>query len=189
MTALNKHAHQTENERMAQSLAERNGEPVEGLRQRISELEEIATDYGMKFQKAQDALKHQTLLHQSQMKAAENNLIDSECHVAELEESLRDKQALLEALDNSLCELLPGTQYMDPPDGGSVTPLEQVRRMVADYRGRIEELEARELVVKQFDDFQIVHYGATEDYAKGYIDCQNNYNKALAAAGIGVKGE
>ncbi|MEY7429149.1 hypothetical protein AB9D31_23065, partial [Citrobacter freundii] len=121
---------------MAQSLAERNGEPVEGLRQRISELEEIATDYGMKFQKAQDALKHQSLLHKSQMEAAENNLIDSECHVAELEEALRDKQALLEALDNALCELLPGTQYMDPPDGGSVTPLEQVRRMVAEYRER-----------------------------------------------------
>ncbi|HHT4937417.1 TPA: ead/Ea22-like family protein [Citrobacter freundii] len=48
---------------------------------------------------------------------------------------------------------------------------------------------SREVAVKQFDDFQIVHYGATEDYAKGYIDCQNNYNKALAAAGIGVKGE
>ncbi|EDW3840788.1 hypothetical protein KAM22_002528 [Salmonella enterica subsp. enterica serovar Matopeni] len=54
---------------------------------------------------------------------------------------------------------------------------------------RIAELEARKVAVKQFDDFQIVHYGATEDYAKGYIDCQNNYNKALAAAGIGVKGE
>ena len=126
MKALNKQAHQTENERMAQSLAERNGEPVEGLRQRISELEEIATDYGMKFQKAQDALKHQSILHKSQMEAAEK---------------------------------------------------------------RIAELEAREVAVKQFDDFQIVHYGATEDYAKGYIDCQNNYNKALAAAGIGVKGE
>ncbi len=77
-----------------------------------------------------------------ELEAAENNLIDSECHVAELEEALRDKQALLEALDNSLCEILPGTQYMDPPDGGSVTPLEQVRRMVADYRERIAELEA-----------------------------------------------
>ena len=54
---------------------------------------------------------------------------------------------------------------------------------------RIAELEAREVAVKQFDDFQIVHYGGSEDYAKGYIDRQNNYNKALAAAGIGVKGE
>lgn len=79
-----------------------------------------------------------------ELKSSENNLIDSECHVAELEEALRDKQALLEALDNSLRELLTGTQYMDPPDGGSATPLEQVRRMVADYRNRIAELEARE---------------------------------------------
>lgn len=53
---------------------------------------------------------------------------------------------------------------------------------------RIAELEARTVVVKQFDDFQIVHYGATEDYAKGYIDCQSNYNKAIYAAGIKVKG-
>ncbi|MGQ0331946.1 hypothetical protein ACT3N0_23335 [Citrobacter portucalensis] len=56
-------------------------------------------------------------------------------------------------------------------------------------RQRIAELEERTVVVKQFDDFQIVHYGGSEDYAKGYIDCQNNYNKALTAAGIGVKGE
>lgn len=56
-------------------------------------------------------------------------------------------------------------------------------------RQRIAELEARTVVVKQFDDFQIVHYGATEDYAKGYIDCQSNYNKAIYAAGIKVKGE
>ena len=58
-----------------------------------------------------------------------------------------------------------------------------------ELKRRIAELEARTVVVKQFDDFQIVHYGGSEDYAKGYIDCQNNYNKALAAAGIGVKGE
>lgn len=53
---------------------------------------------------------------------------------------------------------------------------------------RIAEMQALASGVKQFSEFQICHYGATEDYAKGYIDCQNNYNKALAAAGIGVKG-
>lgn len=31
-----------------------------------------------------------------------------------------------------LCALLPGTYYMDPPDGGSVTVLEQVERMAED---------------------------------------------------------
>ncbi|MCU2521152.1 ead/Ea22-like family protein [Enterobacter hormaechei subsp. steigerwaltii] len=52
---------------------------------------------------------------------------------------------------------------------------------------RIAELEALAHGVKQFSEFQICHYGATEDYAKGYIDCQNNYNKVLFAAA--AKGE
>ena len=51
---------------------------------------------------------------------------------------------------------------------------------------QIVELEALARGVKQFSEIQICHYGATEDYAKGYIDCQNNYNKVLfAAAGKG----
>lgn len=37
--------------------------------------------------------------------SAENNLIDSECHVAELEESLRDKQVLLESAEKRIAEL------------------------------------------------------------------------------------
>lgn len=41
--------------------------------------------------------------------------------------------------------------------------------------------------IKQFDEFQICHYGASEEYAKGYIDAQNNSNKGLLAAGITVK--
>ncbi|WP_395312617.1 ead/Ea22-like family protein [Enterobacter hormaechei] len=48
-------------------------------------------------------------------------------------------------MNDALCQLLPGVQYMDPPDGGNVTPLEQVSRMIADYRERIAELEAREV--------------------------------------------
>lgn len=47
-------------------------------------------------------------------------------------------------VDEELCKLLPpGAEYMDPPDGGDVTPLEGVRRMVADYRQRIAQLESR----------------------------------------------
>ena len=114
-----------------------------------------------------------------ELAAADNNLIDSECHVAELEEALRDKQALLEALDNSLCEVLPGTQYMDPPDGGSVTPLEQVRRMVADYRERIAELESRTVNLPE----------ALNSYAGVKIYRPNDVIEEIRAAGIGVKGE
>ena len=40
-----------------------------------------------------------------ELKSSENNLIDSECHVAELEEALRDKQALLEAAEERIAEL------------------------------------------------------------------------------------
>ena len=40
-----------------------------------------------------------------ELEAAENNRIDSECHVAELEEALRDKQALLEASEKRIAEL------------------------------------------------------------------------------------
>lgn len=40
-----------------------------------------------------------------ELEAADNNLIDSECHGAELEESLRDKQALLESSEKRIAEL------------------------------------------------------------------------------------
>ncbi|EPY4328937.1 ead/Ea22-like family protein [Klebsiella variicola] len=54
---------------------------------------------------------------------------------------------------------------------------------------RITQLESRTATVKQYDEFQIWHYGATEDYAKGYIDCQNNFFKWLTSAGIKVEAE
>lgn len=63
---------------------------------------------------------------------------------------------------------------------------EQWFEELQEARQRVAELEALARGVKQFSEFQICHYGATEDYAKGYIDCQNNYNKVLfAAAGKG----
>lgn len=47
--------------------------------------------------------------------------------------------------------------------------------------------EAIEVELKQFDHFQICHYGADERYADGYIDAQNNANKAIESAGLKVK--
>ena len=59
---------------------------------------------------------------------------------AEMVEALEKAQQV----DEELCKLLPpGAEYMDPPDGGDVTPLEGVRRMVVDYRQRIADLESR----------------------------------------------
>lgn len=84
-----------------------------------------------------------------------------------------------------------GVDMMEWDDGTYVKYSDYLARLdeLEAAEKRIAELEAREVAVKQFDDFQIIHYGGSEDYAKGYIDCQNNYNKALTAAGIGVKGE
>ena len=70
-------------------------------------------------------------------------------------------------------------------DKAAASGVEWMKRCMAAEK-RIAELETLARGVKQFSEFQICHYGATEDYAKGYIDCQNNYNKVLfAAAGKG----
>lgn len=47
-----------------------------------------------------------------ELEAAENNLIDSECHVAELEEALRNKQALLEASEKRNAKLQSENAYI-----------------------------------------------------------------------------
>lgn len=58
--------------------------------------------------------------------------------------ALVDALEKAQQVDEELCRLLPpGVEYMDPPDGSNVEPIEQVRRMVADYRRRIAELESR----------------------------------------------
>lgn len=59
-------------------LAESEGERADRAEKHVAELESIATDYGVKFQKAQDALKHQALLHKSQMEAAEKRIAELE---------------------------------------------------------------------------------------------------------------
>lgn len=89
-------------------------------------------------------------------------------------------------MGNALCQLLPGCHYMDPPDGGNVTPLEQVRRMVSDYRERIAELGARELVVNlpAYVDGRTLGYGEVNHM----IDlCADAIEKAGHAAGIITK--
>ncbi|HBT0596788.1 hypothetical protein [Klebsiella pneumoniae] len=74
---------------------------------------------------------------------------------AEMVEALEKAQQV----DEELCNLLPpGVEYMDPPDGGDVTPLEGVRRMVADYRQRIAELESHTVKLPdgwQFEECEI----------------------------------
>ncbi|WPI66669.1 hypothetical protein R8543_10190 [Klebsiella oxytoca] len=98
------------------------------------------------------------------------------------EEALEKAQQL----DEELCRLLPpGAEYMDHPDGGDVTPLEGVRRMVADYRQRIAELESRTV--------KLPHRNL--GHPKLFLLCPFPYydaedmEKALATAGIKVEAE
>ncbi|SXG85871.1 hypothetical protein [Klebsiella variicola] len=99
---------------------------------------------------------------------------------AELVEALEKAQQV----DEELCKLLPpGAEYMDPPDGGDITPLEGVRRMVADCRQRIAELESRTVKLPKKN----IGWDRDEE------DCWNNAIDAcaevLAAAGIKVEAE
>ncbi|HHQ8233429.1 hypothetical protein ACVWOJ_25200 [Klebsiella pneumoniae] len=101
---------------------------------------------------------------------------------AELVQALERAQQV----DEELCRLLPpGVEYMDPPDGGDVEPIEQVRRMVADFRQRIAELESRTV--------KLPHRNL--GHPKLFLLCPFPYydaedmEKALADAGIKVEAE
>ncbi|EAY9565138.1 ead/Ea22-like family protein [Salmonella enterica] len=69
-------------------MAQKLGEDLDAAERRVAELESIATDYGVKFQKAQDALKHQELLHKSQMEAAEKCIAELEARQIALPQRL-----------------------------------------------------------------------------------------------------
>ncbi|ENT2246199.1 hypothetical protein ACFET7_000831 [Salmonella enterica subsp. enterica serovar Newport] len=99
------------------------------------------------------------------LEAAENNLIDSECHVAELEESLRDKQALLEAAEKRIAE-----------------QREYYEGVIADGSRRMAELEAKIETADKLQDSAFRHglqhgfsYGQTNDQA-GYEQCLKSYS-------------
>lgn len=118
-------------------------------------------------------------------------------YVDELVEALEKAQQV----DEELCKLLPpGVEYMDPPDGGDVEPIEQVRRMVADYRQRIAELESRAVTVSLPDimppEAAPAHYwdpGESMAYADGYNksaeDLKTSFAQACSSAGVNVEFE
>ncbi|WP_154988385.1 hypothetical protein [Klebsiella grimontii] len=88
-------------------------------------------------------------------------------------------------VDEELCKLLPpGAEYMDPPDGGDVTPLEGVRRMVADYRQRIAELESRTVTVK-LPDYRNTYKGPFADE----VEHQVRLALELFSSAAGIKWE
>lgn len=119
-------------------------------------------------------------------------LDELEEYKAAYEEESRDKEVQRLVIDDALCKLLPGCQYMDLPDGGSVTPLEQVSRMIADYRERLQaaekriaELEAREVVLPQ--RYSMLHrVDFDEPYHTEMVYKQHQVLEALHDAGVNV---
>ncbi len=107
--------------------------------------------------------------------------LSSPANILALVEALEKEQQV----DEELCKLLPlGAEYMDPPDGGDVEPIEQVRRMVADYRQRIAELESRTVTVKLPEPFELAGLSGGSSYY--YAD---EVDAALTAQGIKVEAE
>ncbi|MEI9870400.1 hypothetical protein V5028_19095 [Enterobacter hormaechei] len=103
-------------------------------------------------------------------------------YVSELPQKVVSMRLFREALERSeetlqreVCKIVDGHHRMQKKLKEAEVKLEAAEK-------RIAEMQALARGVKQFSEFQICHYGATEDYAKGYIDCQNNYNKVLFAA-------
>ncbi|EBR9492537.1 ead/Ea22-like family protein [Salmonella enterica subsp. enterica serovar Muenchen] len=86
-------------------LAESEGERADRAEKRVDELESIATDYGVKFQKAQDALKHQALLHKSQMEAVEKR-------IAELDKRLIEYAGIATREAHRVAELEDENEYV-----------------------------------------------------------------------------
>lgn len=101
--------------------------------------------------------------------------------VLALLDELEAKDKSISFLKDQLAQLANFNPDWDKLEAATDSLREHMAELTA-ARKRIAELEALGRGVKQFSEFQICHYGATEDYAKGYIDCQNNYNKVLFAA-------
>ncbi|HIG7308793.1 TPA: ead/Ea22-like family protein [Klebsiella pneumoniae] len=104
-------------------------------------------------------------------------------------EANSEKLEKAQQVDEELCKLLPpGAEYMDPPDGGDVTPLEGVRRMVVDYRQRIAELESRTVKLPKRHSM-LLREGFNEDYHTEMAYKADEVQASLAAAGIKVEAE
>ncbi|HCT9658019.1 ead/Ea22-like family protein [Klebsiella pneumoniae] len=109
---------------------------------------------------------------------------DGEGHVAWDETAQRNAEFIALANPANVLALLEALEKAQGMEAYWKTQCRGITDHCEELQARIAELESRTVTVKQYDEFQICHYGATEDYAKGYIDCQNNFSKWLTAAGI-----
>ena len=121
------------------------------------------------------------------LEAAENNLIDSECHVAELEEALRDKQALLEASEKRIAELESnevrevGNQFLVVRHPGK-TPV--IKHCAGDLEEFLRKLIEQDPLVT-IDIITHRYYGVGGQW----VQDAGEYLHMMSDAGIRIKGE
>ncbi|EFO0488405.1 ead/Ea22-like family protein [Escherichia coli] len=122
-----------------------------------------------------------------ELEAAENNLIDSECHVAELEEALRDKQALLEASEKRIAELESnevrevGNQFLVVRHPGK-TPV--IKHCTGDLEEFLRKLIEQDPLVT-IDIITHRYYGVGGQW----VQDAGEYLHMMSDAGIRIKGE
>ncbi|EOW7321814.1 ead/Ea22-like family protein [Escherichia coli] len=122
-----------------------------------------------------------------ELEAAENNLIDSECHVAELEEALRDKQALLEASEKRIAELESnevrevGNQFLVVRHPGK-TPV--IKHCTGDLEEFLRKLIEQDPLVT-IDIITHRYYGIGGQWVQDAVE----YLHMMSDAGIRIKGE
>ncbi|MEW9381925.1 ead/Ea22-like family protein [Escherichia coli] len=122
-----------------------------------------------------------------ELEAAENNLIDSECHVAELEEALRDKQALLEASEKRIAELESnevrevGNQFLVVRHPGK-TPV--IKHCTGDLEEFLRKLIEQDPLVT-IDIITHRYYGVGGQW----VQDAGKYLHMMSDAGIRIKGE
>ncbi|EBX3950847.1 ead/Ea22-like family protein [Salmonella enterica subsp. enterica serovar Offa] len=122
-----------------------------------------------------------------ELEAAENNLIDSECHVAELEEALRDKQALLEESEKRIAELESnevrevGNQFLVVRHPGK-TPV--IKHCTGDPEEFLRKLIEQDPLVT-IDIITHRYYGIGGQWVQDAVE----YLHMMSDAGIRIKGE
>lgn len=167
---------------------------IEMLRQRIIELEEIATDYAMKFQRTQDALKYMGLsqcqaanlnsgitgAHSQKIYAAEFMGTTNEYH--KNREEIIERIAVASQLRSRDGRRVVSEQIYEDVVKPMLDELETKDKRIAGLAARAVNLPKRSVV-------EVMHMsGFSRDYAEGWCSANDNAIHEIRAAGIGVRG-
>jgi hypothetical protein len=107
----------------------------DGYRQLMKHAKRLAQEgHGELAQHLRDAIDLRAEVEEGdrQSKIMLDSYADENQRISDERDRLRAEVEALRADAQAVAALLPGPYYMDPPDGGSVTVIEQLRRMAAD---------------------------------------------------------